>query len=686
MSHIDHDGPACAAFMVERHHRSETGKEEDAVVSFTWTVGEHKHTCTMRRAHQKPTPVALSFVFGLFIRVYAGLNLTNCNEGTTLTGSRSTALLQTPPLSVMADCVYNHLRTLTRDKTPAQLEEMDAVYSKPKSWLTKFASKRGFGEIYSKDGQNDLRAVRELLSAMKDDGAIVCFKGPGVPADHSTILNADAVSGLGKADMVIGFITRDQAHLLRTYGAVIALDATHNTSVFNRLKLITGLVVGVKDSRKVVPEFRGYPFGLFITNAENSRVFACIRQVVEMAAPGLDTKVIMSDMAFSAYNAWSTPLVGAPARERILWLWCGWHVWNALVKALKAEPRPENYATSDFGQFDSLIGSGVHELTELCFNEDIPEQVFLERLTFLAELFFLCGMRTMYVRLTDRYIPHWRKWCPAVRLKISRELFQDRPTTHPSLRTNNHLEGWHSALKLYVLGRLKVPTMISLLKLLLLEVERIRMAAFRAGALMNCPHELVSAMNDLADEADVFSEEVQASALKLADLEDERSKQARQDGASEDVSPPAKDVSASSSRPTTPIVDPNFVSLQSAVSAMIAAAPSVLEMTQTQFALMDAERVVQMREHALAFMAACRDLPFDIAGLGEKSRERKMTRQVDQAAASRPVPRPASRPATPIFDVASPHPRLPLSLARRMLARSTIYAQSMAMSWEREIF
>jgi MULE transposase domain len=81
-------------------------------------------------------------------------------------------------------------------------------------------------------------------------------------------------------------------------------------------------------------------------------IVCCLREAVPVWVPEL----LMTDMAFSAYNAWKSFF------PELKWLWCVFHLWQAWIKRLKQAQRPDALSKNDWSILKRQLIRAIKEL------------------------------------------------------------------------------------------------------------------------------------------------------------------------------------------------------------------------------------------------------------------------------------------------------------------------------------
>ncbi len=341
--------------------------------------------------------------------------------------------------------------------------------------LRKFALKVGLNKNI-KPGAADFTETRRLVDELRSKGYMVYLKLPGEdPGSCSTI--PDCVRKyLTKKDLFLFVQTELQARLMEKYGIIIGTDGTHGTLSYGNLKLIS-LFVTTYDEDESVDE-RGFPVGLIISTSERTDVhkaaITCVRlNVREDWKP----KLIMSDMAFSAFNAWSEIFTG------IHWLWCVFHVWQAWHKKIKQAPRPNGMNQDDYAR---IRGHLLHQMLHLiCPSESKMSWAEFDSLANDLRKIMLAKGFVPLVESFDTYLKNKDRWAPPARREAVEAIFGKGCRLPMLAKSNNCVESFFRVLKWVLLKGKCSLTLASLLGVWDEHQARIRVNLCKCGVLLN---------------------------------------------------------------------------------------------------------------------------------------------------------------------------------------------------------
>ena len=199
--------------------------------------------------------------------------------------------------------------------------------------IRNFAIKFKIDEKVPSQGEEDFAAVRGLLLEQQTKhGAIIAFKPPGYSTSDSRVILPESLKPLlTKDDLFIFLMTPLQKALLREFGVMVATDGTHSVFSYNNIKLISVHVTSFQPGQTSVTE-RGFPVAIVLVTSERESIHTCIASILSASVPEWKPRLLMTDMAFSAYNGWSKLF------PDLKWLWCVFHVWQAWIRRLRSMP------------------------------------------------------------------------------------------------------------------------------------------------------------------------------------------------------------------------------------------------------------------------------------------------------------------------------------------------------------
>jgi len=184
----------------------------------------------------------------------------------------------------------------------------------------------------------------------------------------------------------------------------------------------------------------------------------------------------MTDMAFSAYNAWKSFF------PDLKWLWCRFHVLQAWLKRLKRMPAPPRLSADLWERYRGWL---VREILDLISPDDpsMSREEFEQRCHAVSQVLW-CLEATDTAALFDQYIKNADLWSPhARRLAAASVGFTDPAKLPKLIASNNALERFFGVLKHTVLKGKPVKTVTEFLQLWRKYQVRIYLNALHAKVL-----------------------------------------------------------------------------------------------------------------------------------------------------------------------------------------------------------
>lgn len=309
--------------------------------------------------------------------------------------------------------------------------------------LEAYARKWNLDKAAAKPGRDDFERARKALEKMRQDyGMTIAYKVPGQSVDsEATILEKDALHFLSKDDLFIFMMSRMQARLMQKFGTCIATDGTHAVFSYTKVKVIVVHVASRATHDHPKMKARGFPVAMVVTTSEREEIHKAI--VVHIrAAVGHDwvPRLIMTDMAFSAFNAWKRFFPG------LKWLWCKFHVWQAWFKRLKKMARTDEMAKA---QFDTLKAVLIREVTTVISPKDEPDltkEEFVNRCRMITEILWSVGLTDTAV-IFEQYIKNQDMWSPCSRKEIVMDIYGTLDDFPILANSNNAVERFFGVLK-----------------------------------------------------------------------------------------------------------------------------------------------------------------------------------------------------------------------------------------------
>ena len=357
--------------------------------------------------------------------------------------------------------------------------------------LKKFAQKFGLDKDVP-PGRKDFEELGRVLADLKSKGGNIAFKLPGQEASSCSMLADAAKKHLQKNDLFIMVQSQDQARLLELFPGCIGTDGTHRVLSYHNAKLIT---VNVTSYGKAGVTERGFPVAFVITTSEREEIhLAIIAQIQAAQKPDWAPKLLMSDMAFAAFNAW------VKVFPELRWLFCVFHVWQAWIKKLKQATRPDGVELTQ-AEFSHLKGQLIREIKDLISPgqgvtlswDDFNKRAELVRKLLWA--FRLSDLATSW----EQYLGRKDKWAPPARREAVDHAFGEGSPLPMLAVSNNSVERFFGVLKYILLEGKSALTISALLQVWILYGARIRINAVRAGISLALLHNATDEENEQND-------------------------------------------------------------------------------------------------------------------------------------------------------------------------------------------
>ncbi len=377
------------------------------------------------------------------------------------------------------DVFKNRIVPLNNSVNPLE-ETFSRLATMTQAEITKFAKKRALHKKI-KPGEEDFKELHRVLDELRHDGARVALKLPGQTVDSCASLDDSAKQFFKEKDFFLFVQTEVQAALLSQFGTCIGTDGTHATVSYNNVKLITVHVssFGVKDVQE-----RGFPVAFILTTSERTDIHkAIVAHIRAGAMPGWEPKLLMSDMAFGAYNAW------VECFPNLRWLWCAFHVWQAWERRIRRCPRPDGITQDEFTQVKDQLLQGFKFL--ICPPDyRLTWEEFDERAARLSRLLWgkrLCQLARSF---DEDYVKRKSMWAPPARREVVKIALGSDELLPMLARSNNVVERFHGVVKHVLLKGTCALTFVVLLQNWIQYQGRIRINAIRCGL---CLRELILA-------------------------------------------------------------------------------------------------------------------------------------------------------------------------------------------------
>jgi hypothetical protein len=337
--------------------------------------------------------------------------------------------------------------------------------------LNKFASRMGL-QNKIRPGEPDMKEAYQKVMSFPNK-AVVGFKLPGHSVNSSmSVLVDEAKDYLETNDLFIFLMTTFQVDLLKSLGSVVSSDGTHAVFSYNNVKLIVVLVSSsVRDPN--VKE-RGFPVGIAITTSEREDIHSAIIAHIRSAVGSQwEPKLLMTDMAFSAINAWKKFF------PSIKWLWCKFHVWQAWIKKLRHANRPDGMTKDQWGIMKGKLIREVKELISPEAEPNMSKAQFNERCTAVSNILWSVGL-TEIAETWDMYVSNQDKWSPPSRNECVSAIFGDIRGIPMLIKSNNALERFFGVLKHIILEGMSISTICAFLDVWRIYQSRIYINAVEA--------------------------------------------------------------------------------------------------------------------------------------------------------------------------------------------------------------
>jgi hypothetical protein len=220
---------------------------------------------------------------------------------------------------------------------------------------------------------------------------------------------------LRKDDLFIFLMTPLQKTLLKEFGSMVATDGTHSVFAYNNIKLISVHVTSFKpgDARGN-PKERGFPIAIVLTVSEREEIHKAIATMLRSAVPEWMPELLMTDMAFSAFNGWSTLF------PSLSWLWCVFHVWQAWIRRLRSMPNSGGFDKDVWSHLKGLLIKEVKEL--ICSKSEVSGADFEQRATLIGQLLHALGA-TEIAGVWETYVSRRERWAQHERRAIIARIF-----------------------------------------------------------------------------------------------------------------------------------------------------------------------------------------------------------------------------------------------------------------------
>jgi hypothetical protein len=405
-THILRGGPSCNA---EAELRILVNEKKFYYYAISFFKESFQHTCPQEIHHRAPlTPQEVEFLIRMHLKF-----------GT--------------PKDVFEKVIAPLVNTQAlQNLTSSRLLKMN------ESELNKFAVKFGLDQRV-KPGQQDFAEVHRILECFANAGAATYIKLPGQDSESCKTIPNEIKPLLAKKDLFIFNQYPHEQRICARFGHryAIGIDATHGTVGYNKVKLIVGSVASSCEDPKV--RERGFPVCLVITTSETTEIHAAVVTCLRLNQACLwDPGILMSDMAFGAIVAWQQSF------PSIKWLFCKFHVWQAVCKRIKQTPRPNELKQDEFNH---LKGHVLKEVKFLINPErELSWEEFDERLQLLIDVLWVKNLDSL-ASYFEFYSSRKKMWAPPARRDATNQVYGLDKEIPMLVKTNNLLERLFGIIK-----------------------------------------------------------------------------------------------------------------------------------------------------------------------------------------------------------------------------------------------
>lgn len=300
-----------------------------------------------------------------------------------------------------------------------------------------------------RQGADDFQHVRERLEKIATEGGTFAFKLPGWSVDNpSAVLEPSAKPFLKQEDLFIFAMTKLQSRLLQKLGKMVSTDGTHMVFSYKNIKLIAVLVSSFSTSSAM--KERGFAVALALTTSEREDVHKAIVVHLKAGAKDWTPELLMTDMAFSAFNAWKTFF------PELRWLWCVFHVWQAWIKRLRTTQRPEGLTKNEWSLVKSFLIREIKNL--ICPKGDVMTlEEFRAKCKLVSDVMWRAELMEV-ATCFDGYVKNENLWAPPSRCEVVTQLWQSCQKMPMLAKSNNALEAFFGVLKHHILQGKSVMT------------------------------------------------------------------------------------------------------------------------------------------------------------------------------------------------------------------------------------
>lgn len=341
--------------------------------------------------------------------------------------------------------------------------------------MLKISANLGLEEKNPSPGAEDFEVARaKILEFKNQKGATVVFKPPGYNINDEGVIVPDHIKGLLKKDDLFIFVMLPiQMKLLKEFGDVVGTDGTHAVFNYNDVKLIAVHVASFKPGASEDMKERGFPVAIALVRSEREEIHKAIALMLKSAVPEWSPKLLMTDMAFSAFNAWSSLF------PQLRWLWCVFHVLQAWLRHLNLMSNPGNISKEEWGHAKRKV---TKEIKSIICSKTMGSEEFESRVADVREVLLAMG-QTDVVRLWDSYVAKRERWASHERHAVIAQIFGSATRMPIFGRSNNPVEGFFNSLKYSLLGGRCLRTISEFFKIWSVFETRLYSDALVAGVI-----------------------------------------------------------------------------------------------------------------------------------------------------------------------------------------------------------
>lgn len=233
------------------------------------------------------------------------------------------------------------------------------------------------GPVFS-DPEEVLRRVNHWSTLTTSSGrpaVNVLYKAPGSSNMTSEILKLASDDQL----VLIKIIDSDLL-LLEKYGHVLYIDATHNTTKYQKIKLLHLMIsTGGQStgSSEMERQGRSYSVAQIWTSQENTEFYELLFKYLFSLLPSLAKKIIalVTDLAEGAYSGLSNVLKQRKILRTFQWIHCKYHLVNLIRDNTLAELKkvPKGFEGNNWPGVANQIYNLIVSLIPVIKNNNDPE-------------------------------------------------------------------------------------------------------------------------------------------------------------------------------------------------------------------------------------------------------------------------------------------------------------------------